>query len=71
MSSSSKLIHVVAPPPSINVLNNLEVLQNLASLIEQRVEYPKETREYVRTLKIVLDNLSRHILASTKLPGPN
>ncbi len=62
MSLPQESFSLAAHSPKIEALKNIEMLQNLAFLIEHQSDLPDETREHVKMMQGVLDDLSRHFL---------
>ena len=66
MSPSQRNTRQIAPLSKADALHNLEVLQNLAFLIEQEASSPENIRGHVKTMNDVLGDLSRHLLMRPK-----
>ncbi len=68
MSLQQELSSLAVHSPKNQALEDVETLQNLAFLIEHQADLPDETREHVKTMQVVLDDLSRSLLPSAGAP---
>ena len=65
MSLSPTTIPLVAQVSKADVLKSLEILQNLAFLIEQQADSTEEVREYAKTMHLVLNEFGHRLMHST------
>ncbi len=62
MSLSQNITPRIASLSEAEALHKLEMLQNLAFLIEQEAGSPENIRAYIKTMHGVLDNFSQILL---------
>lgn len=55
--------------PARDVVHTLEVLHDVAFLLEKRAESPQDVRQYTEVMKLALKNLRTHLLPSVDSEG--
>ena len=69
MNLPQKTVPFVAHPPKTEALETIDVLQNLAFLIEQQSNAPEDVRAYAQSMHLVLDSYARRFRMPSAHPA--
>ena len=69
MNLPHKTVPFVAHPAKTEALETIDVLQNLAFLIEQQSNAAEDVRAYVQSMHLVLDSFARRFRTPSAHPA--